>query len=72
MRGYDDVGREFSHRNPADVYKHAWELIVTRSAAMGAGKANDGAKNAGEDTEEVENANGELENTNQGIDENKR
>ena len=25
---YDDVGREFFHRNPANVYKHAWELIA--------------------------------------------
>ena len=26
-RFYDDVSREFIHRNPADVYRHAWELI---------------------------------------------
>jgi len=24
---YDDIGREFFHRNPADVYQHAWELV---------------------------------------------
>ncbi|MFC1777340.1 SulP family inorganic anion transporter [Pseudomonadota bacterium] len=29
---YDDVGREFFHRDPADVYKHAWELIVADKA----------------------------------------
>lgn len=26
---YDDVGREFFHRNPAGVYKHAWELLAS-------------------------------------------
>ncbi len=57
---YDDVGRGFFHRNPADVYKHAWELIVARNAAMEAEKAskeaekaNEDAKNAGEDAEET-------------------
>ena len=25
---YEDVGREFFHRDPVDVYKHAWELIT--------------------------------------------
>ena len=24
---YDEVGREFFHRNPADVYKHAWDFL---------------------------------------------
>lgn len=24
---YEDVGREFFHRNPADVYTHAWEIL---------------------------------------------
>jgi MFS superfamily sulfate permease-like transporter len=24
---YDDVGREFFHRNPANVYQHAWDLV---------------------------------------------
>jgi MFS superfamily sulfate permease-like transporter len=24
---YDEVGREFFHRNPANVYKHAWDLL---------------------------------------------
>ncbi len=24
---YDDVGRDFFHRNPANVYKHAWDLL---------------------------------------------
>jgi MFS superfamily sulfate permease-like transporter len=32
-RLYDDVGREFFHRNPANVYKHAWELLNSREAA---------------------------------------
>ncbi len=25
---YKDVGKEFFHRNPTDVYRHAWELLV--------------------------------------------
>lgn len=25
---YRDVGREFFHRNPAGVYRHAWQLLV--------------------------------------------
>jgi len=25
---YKDVGREFFHRNPVEVYKHAWDLLV--------------------------------------------
>ena len=25
---FDDIGREFFHRNPASVYEHAWELLV--------------------------------------------
>ena len=29
---YEDVGREFFHRNPADVYRHAWELIFADTA----------------------------------------
>lgn len=29
---YDDIGREYFHRNPADVFKHAWDLIVADNA----------------------------------------
>lgn len=29
---YEDVGREFFHRNPANVYEHAWALVVARNA----------------------------------------
>jgi SulP family sulfate permease len=28
---YDDVGREYFHRNPTNVFKHAWELIAADS-----------------------------------------
>ncbi|MDX2416093.1 MAG: SulP family inorganic anion transporter [Xanthomonadales bacterium] len=27
---FDDIGREFFHRNPASVYEHAWELLVAK------------------------------------------
>ena len=30
---YDDVDRSFFHRNPADVYKHAWELVRAQAPA---------------------------------------
>jgi len=29
---YDDVGKEFFHRNPVKVYQHAWDLIVAGKA----------------------------------------
>ena len=25
---YKDIGREYFHRNPAGVYRHAWELVI--------------------------------------------
>jgi MFS superfamily sulfate permease-like transporter len=31
---YEDVGREYFHRNPVSVYKHAWELILARKAGL--------------------------------------
>ena len=27
---FDDIGREFFHRNPARVYQHAWEILVAK------------------------------------------
>jgi SulP family sulfate permease len=30
---YDAVGREFFHRNPATVYKHAWDLLNAEKGA---------------------------------------
>jgi SulP family sulfate permease len=30
---YDAVGREFFHRNPATVYKHAWDLLTAGKGA---------------------------------------
>jgi len=27
---FDDIGREFFHRNPARVYEHAWELLSAK------------------------------------------
>jgi MFS superfamily sulfate permease-like transporter len=32
-RMYDDVGRELFHRNPVDVYQHAWELLLADKAS---------------------------------------
>ncbi len=29
---YDDVGKEFFHRNPIDVYRHAWEMLAAEKA----------------------------------------
>jgi SulP family sulfate permease len=31
---YADVGREFFHRNPVNVYQHAWDLIVDDKATQ--------------------------------------
>ena len=30
---HDEIGREYFHRNPVDVFKHAWDLIVADNEA---------------------------------------
>jgi MFS superfamily sulfate permease-like transporter len=37
---HDDVGREFFHRNPVDVFKHAWDLLVADAETNESGNEN--------------------------------
>jgi MFS superfamily sulfate permease-like transporter len=46
---YEDVGREFFHRNPEGVYRHAWELIVAGIAER-KGKREPGGEVSAETT----------------------
>jgi MFS superfamily sulfate permease-like transporter len=50
---YEDVGRDVFHRNPIDVYQHAWDILVAREALEEEKKATEVTEKAREEAEKA-------------------
>ncbi|MBT8071082.1 MAG: STAS domain-containing protein [Gammaproteobacteria bacterium] len=50
---YEDVGRDVFHRNPIDVYQHAWDILVARDALEEEKRAREEEEKAREEEEKA-------------------